>query len=234
MIEELDIETYLYISSNEFQIYLFNKKNLKNLYSENFKFNNKNNLIDFNNLDKFLKDNIFKIEKVAGSFIKNIFLVIENDNINKLNFSIKKKNYEKNINKKFLENILKDAKDLFRENYKKFKIIHILITRYFENGNYHLRFYNDFKGEYLCVELEFKYISSEFISEISNILGKYQIDLAGCLDGKYIKSYFSNEHLHFSEMVFKIQNGCNENEVKIIPKNSKKLGFFEKFFQLFS
>ena len=33
---------------------------------------------------------------------------------------------------------------------------------------------------------------------------------------------------------YKIQNGHNDNEVKIIPKNIKKLGFFEKFFQLFS
>ena len=29
-------------------------------------------------------------------------------------------------------------------------------------------------------------------------------------------------------------NGINENEVKLIPKNTKNKGFFEKFFQLFS
>ena len=32
----------------------------------------------------------------------------------------------------------------------------------------------------------------------------------------------------------KIMNGYNENEVLVIPKNLKKKGFFEKFFQLFS
>ena len=35
-------------------------------------------------------------------------------------------------------------------------------------------------------------------------------------------------------MAYKILNGCNENEVMVIPKNTKKIGFFEKFFQLFS
>ena len=30
------------------------------------------------------------------------------------------------------------------------------------------------------------------------------------------------------------RQGYNTNEVSIIPKNVKKLGFFEKFFQLFS
>ena len=57
MIEEFDIETYLCISPNEFIIYLYDKKNLKNLYKKNFKLNNNTNLIDFNNLDKFLADN---------------------------------------------------------------------------------------------------------------------------------------------------------------------------------
>ena len=32
MIEELDFETYLFISPGELKIYLFDKKNLKNLY----------------------------------------------------------------------------------------------------------------------------------------------------------------------------------------------------------
>ena len=35
-------------------------------------------------------------------------------------------------------------------------------------------------------------------------------------------------------MAHNIINGINENEVKVVPKNTKKTGFFEKFFQLFS
>ncbi len=34
-------------------------------------------------------------------------------------------------------------------------------------------------------------------------------------------------------MVYKVRNGFNANEAVIVPKNSKKTGFFEKFFQLF-
>ena len=233
MIEELDIETYLYISSNIFRISLFDKKNFKNLYKKEIKFDH-SNLANLNNLDKFLADNIFKIEKLSGNFIKNIFLILENGQIKDLNFGIKKKNYEKNIDKKFVENILKDANDLFRENYQNCKIIHILISRYLVNETYHLKFNDRFEGDYLGIELQFKYISSEFISKINKVLGKYQIDLAGCLDGKYIKNYFSNEKIEYSEMIYKIQNGLNDNEVKLISKNLRKKGLFEKFFQLFS
>ena len=234
MIEEFDIDSYLYISPNEFQIYLFDKKNLKNLYEKKVKFNNTQNIINFNNLEKFLDDNIFKIEKLAGNFIKNIFLVIENDEITELNFGIKKKNYEKSIDQKFLESILKDAKNLFRENYQNYKILHILISRYLENGNSHKTFSDEFKGDNLCIEFKFKFISNQYMTKINKVLEKYQIVLAGCLDGKYIKDYFSSEKLNFSEMIFRIQVGFNENEVKLIQKNLRKNGFFEKFFQLFS
>ena len=130
MIEKLDTETYLCVLPNEFRIYLFDKKKLKNLYKKEIKFNDENKALDLNELDIFLEDNIFKIEKLAGYFIKEILLIIENEYISKLNFGIRKKNYEKNINKKFLETIITDAKDLFRENYNYQNIMHILIIRY--------------------------------------------------------------------------------------------------------
>ena len=133
-----------------------------------------------------------------------------------------------------MQNILTDAKDLFRENYQNDHIMHILINRYFENGNYHLSFKDEFSGDYLCVEFQFKCISDIFISEIIKVLGKYQVALSGCLDSNYIKNYFVDQQLEYTEMIYKIQNGFNENEVKLISKNLKKTGFFEKFFQLFS
>ena len=234
MAENFDLETYLCISPNEFEIYLFNKKNLTNLYIDKIKLNTNSNNIDLNILDKFLKNNIFKIEKLSGNFIKNIFLVIKTEEIKKINFAIKKKNYEKSINKKFIEKILNDSKDIFRENYQNHYIMHILIIRYLENGNYHSTFNDKFIGDYLCVEFQFIYTSFEFISKINKVLRKYQIILAGCLDSNYIKNYFFNDQLEFSEMIYKIQVGSNENEVKLIPKNIKNTGFFEKFFQLFS
>ena len=91
MVEELDLETYLLISPKEFSIYLFNKKNLNNLYKNKIKFNNNNNYIDLDNLDKFLENNVFKIEKLAGTFIKRIFLIIESNENSQISFGIKKK-----------------------------------------------------------------------------------------------------------------------------------------------
>ena len=234
MVEEFDLETYLYISQNKFEIFLFNKKNLKNIYEQKITFNNKKDYIDLNSLDKFLEGNIFKIEKLSKNFVKNIFLIIENKEINQVNFGIKRKNYENIISTSLLQNILNDAKDLFKENYQNQNIMHILINRYFENGNYHSTFNNKFRGDYLCIEFQLIFISSNFISEINKVLRKYQVALAGCLDGNYIKNFFKDQRVEYSEMIYKILTGFNENEVKLISKNSKKTGFFERFFQLFS
>ena len=234
MIDELDIQTYLFASQTEFKIYLFDTNNLTNLYKKEMIYINETDFINFNELDRFLEDNIFKIEKLANSFVKKIFLIIDNKEIMEVSFGIKKKNYEKNINKKFLENTLVDAKDLFKENNQNNKIMHILISRYLDDGNSSLYLGEKFIGDYLRLEIKFKYVQSSFISDINKVLEKYQIEIASCMDGNYIKNFFINDQIEFSEMIYKIQNGFNENEVKLIPKNIKKMGFFEKFFQLFS
>ena len=95
MSNELDFETYLNISPNKIGIYLFDKNKLVNLYFKEQNFKNNNNLTDFNFLNKFLENNIFKIEKLIGRFIKNITLIVDSKNILTLNIGLKKKNYHK-------------------------------------------------------------------------------------------------------------------------------------------
>ena len=233
MNEELEFETYLSISQNQIAIYLFDIKNVKNLYEEKIVFENYNNNLDLNNLTKFLDKNIFKIEKLVGKFIKNIFLVIEDKNVLNLFIGIKRKNYEEIINQKFLENILTDAKDLFKENYPNKKIMHIIINRYLVDENNYLFFKENLRGDDFCLEIEFKSISKNIIYDLDKILEKFQIKIVEYLDGNYIKNFNKNKELEFSTMIYKIRYGINENEVKLIPKNLQKKGFFEKFFQLF-
>ena len=62
MIDELDIQTYLFASQTEFKIYLFDTNNLTNLYKKEMIYINETDFINFNELDRFLEDNIFKIE----------------------------------------------------------------------------------------------------------------------------------------------------------------------------
>ncbi len=234
MTKELEFETYLIISPYEFEIYLLDKKNLNNLYENKLTIKNPNNFIDFNLLTEFLDKNIFKIEKMIGMFIKNIVLIIDNNKVVNLNFSIKKKNYQNNITKNFLESMLIDAKDLFAENYHNQKIMHLIIKKYIIDGNQYLLFNEKLNGDKFCIELQFISISNKFLFEIDKVLEKYQIKITQYFEGNYIRNLFEDKDIHFAEMIYKVQNGFIENEVKLIPKSPKNLGFFEKFFQLFS
>ena len=133
MIEE-DLETYLSISKNKFEIFLFDKINLKNLYKEELKIKNIIDFEELNNLTKFLDDNIFRIEKLSKKFIKNIFVIIENSQNLNINISIKKKNYDYLVNSESLKNTLTEIKDLFKENYRDQNIIHMIVNNYLING----------------------------------------------------------------------------------------------------
>ena len=93
MIEEIDFETYLYISNKKFQIFVFDKNKSKNLYNRELKVFNEFNFQNLNNLSKFLDENIYKIEKLVGKFIKNIILIIKKEENFHVNIAIKKKNY---------------------------------------------------------------------------------------------------------------------------------------------
>ena len=234
MDKEINFQTYLSISPDKFSIYLFKKTSLKNLYREEVLLDNKNNIINFNALFKFLEDNIYKIEKLVGKFINNIFVVLNTYKISKISFGIKRKNYDEIINKKFLEKILTDSKDLFNENYQNHKIIHIIINKYIYTDKTYYSFKENLGGDNLCIEVEFKCISRKFISEIEKTLGKFQIKVLKYLDGDYIRHFFKNDKVGYYEMLSKIQSGFNPNEVELVTKNQKKSGFFEKFFQLFS
>ena len=53
-----DFETFLYISKNKYQIFVYDKNNLKNLYNEEI--DNSNEGIELNSLSKFLDENIYQ------------------------------------------------------------------------------------------------------------------------------------------------------------------------------
>ena len=91
MTKEIDFETYLYLSNNKFEFFLFNKKDNKNLFQETLILKNNFDFKDFTELTKFLDKNIYKIEKLIGTFIKNIFLIIDNENNLIIKLSNKKK-----------------------------------------------------------------------------------------------------------------------------------------------
>ena len=233
MTEETDFETYLYLSSKEFKIFLFDKKNIKNLFQDSLIIKNNFDFIEFTELTNFLDINIYKIEKLIGNFVKNIFLIIDNKNNLIINLGNKKR-LENKINKESLKNTLIKLKNLINENYKNQTIMHILINNqlvYDDNENSLIE-NKDTNHQYL--ELNFITLSNDLIINLNKVLQNYQIKISKFIDGKYVKDYFKDNELELSLATHKLINGFNDNEVIIVPKNTKNQGFFEKFFNVFS
>ena len=233
MSKKLEFENYLSISPNKFGIYLFDTKKLKNIYKKEIQINESFNLNNHNILNNFLDDNIFKIEKLSGKFVENIFLILENEKIFNLNLGIKKKNYNIFITKEYLQSSLADAKELFKENNQNENIMHMLINKYLANNNSYSSFEENLKSDHLALEIQFKSISNTAVYDINKTLENYHIKIIKYLDGSYVKNFF-NDKKEISEMSHMIINGYNKNEVMFVSKKLQKTGFFEKFFQLFS
>ena len=234
MTEELNFEAYLSISQNKYEIYLFDKENLKNIYKEEILLENNTDLIDYNLLSNFLDKNILKIEKLAGCFLKTSILVIQNKQILNFSIGIKKKNYGERINKHYLQSSLAELKDLFKENYQNNKIMHFVVNKYLIDGVNYMSFDKEIDGDHICVEVNFISVPNILIKEIRNVIEKYQIKIDGLFEMQYIKNNFEGKSLDLPTMAFKMRSGHNQNEILLVPKSLKNKGFFEKFFQLFS
>jgi hypothetical protein len=184
MIENSDFETFLYISKSKYQIFVYDKNNLKNLYSEEIGYSDE---IELNTLSKFLDDNIYKIEKKIKNFIRNIILIIEDDKILEIGISLKKKNYEKSENQKQLENSLVEVKDIFKENYQDLLIMHMVIVE--KENNFLLDNANN-SDDYLFLEVNFISIPNKFTFYFDKLLENHQINIKRYMSGDYIKSFF--------------------------------------------
>ena len=231
MIENSDFETFLYISKIKYQIFVYDKNDLKNLYSEEIGYSDE---IELNTLSKFLDDNIYKIEKKIKNFIRNIILIVEDDKILEIGISLKKKNYEKNENQKQLENSLVEVKDIFKENYQDLLIMHMVIVE--KENNFLLNNANN-NDDYLFLEVNFISIPNIFTFYFDKLLENHQINIKRYMSGDYIKSFFdieSKESMELFVMANKLNDGLNKNEIELISKSKENRGFFEKFFQLFS
>ena len=231
MIEETDFETFLYITKNKYQIFVFDKNDSKNLYNEEIKINDET---EMNNLSKFLDENIYKIEKMINRFIKNVILIIEDDKVLDVAISIKKKNYDKHIIKKYLEKSLVEIKNIFRENYHDQIIMHMIINNNYKNDDNYLLNNSNNNDDYLLLEVNFISISNKYIFYFEKLLENHQIKITRYMSASYIKSFINENEIELSMMANKLNNGLNKNEVKLISKSPENKGFFERFFQLFS
>ena len=233
MKNNLENKIFLFLGIDKFTIVALNSID-EEVYKDEILKDNKSNQIDLNFLDNFLNENIFKIEKKLNEFVKNIFLIIDHQNIFSIHLSIKNKFDNININSDSMHKLLLEAKSCCKKTLENLDILHMKIDQFYIDGTYFKTLPKKKNCNNLSVDVSYICLPKKISKTIENVLRKYQISLDRMLSLDYLNSFLDDKNGNFYATAQKILDGFNENEVFIADRNSKKLGFFEKFFNFFN
>ena len=227
-------DTFLFIGPEKIEILVKNKDDKSSLYRNKIKIEHAEKEKILLLIDKFLNQNIFKIEKEFNFFVKNIFLIIDDNQFLSVKVSFKRKNDKDIFNLKNLNYLLKEAKYQINESYKEKVIIHMIIDNYSIDNKIYKNLPKDVECNKFSISMNFICIGINYIRQIEKILGNYQIKIQQIISAQYLRDIFGNNNGDFFDLGQKILDGYNPNEILIIPKSNKNKGFFEKFFLFFN
>lgn len=233
MENNLDYNTYLFINEKKLIISVYTSSQ-KRVYLKETTLKKEFNKLPLEEVDYFINQNIFKIEKLLKRFVEKIFILIDLDIFFTFRISVKKNNFENMIIRENLNFLLNEAKNCTKKTINNQKVIHMLIDNYkIDNQNF-LNLPHDLNGNQFSIEVKFICLENNFIINLEKVLKKYQISLKQILCGSYIKKFLDHNEEDLFSIAQKLKNGFNPNEVVLTVKSRKNLGFFEKFFNLFS
>ena len=233
MVNNLENKIFLFLGTNKFTIVAINSTN-ELVYKGETLTNNQNNQIELALLDNFLNENIFKIEKKLKEFVKNIFLIIDHQNIFPIRLSIKNKFNNIIINSNSIDKLILEAKSCCNKTLEDLDILHMKIDKFYIDGTYFETLPKKKSCNNLSIDVSYICLPKRISKTIEDVLRKYQISLDRILSLNYLNSFLDNKNENLYATAQKILDGFNENEVYIAHKNSKKLGFFERFFNFFN
>jgi hypothetical protein len=184
-------------------------------------------------LENFLDQNIIEIEKNLKSHIKDLNLIIDDNNFIMIDMSSTHnfKNYfdqSKNIT-----NSLIDLKNNLKENIIDYEIIHMLINKFIVGEKSYSSLPVGLDHENIFLEIRFICLKINIYLKFKKIFSKYQISIKNILYYEYVNTFKKSVKDNIFDVAEKMINGLNHNEVLFVNKTNKNKGFFEKFFNFF-
>ena len=234
MTNKVDFQTYLYLNHNQFIIYVAEILTNKKIYSEKLEIEENSTELKFSKLDEFLNNNIFKIEKKLNNFIKDLYVILDSKEFHSIKLSIKKDNNGNLINSEALIHPLNDLKNLCQSNLQNKKIIHFLIEKYLIDNKFYTTLPENVNCNIFSLDTEFICLSKNLIENLEKIFKKYHISLNQILNADYLERFNDNSESNIFTTASRIILGHNRNEVMLINRTQKNVGFFEKFFNFFN
>tara|TARA_B100001057_G_scaffold495472_1_gene594570 strand:- start:253 stop:957 length:705 start_codon:yes stop_codon:yes gene_type:complete len=229
-----NFQSFLFLGPKKMIISVHDELTFEEIYKHEKKIDNDKNEILFEYLQKFLDENILKVEKHLKNFIESLILIIDDDRFLPIEISVKKNNSNHHLTKESLTYSLNEAKDDCKKTHSEKKIIHIIIKNYKIDNKDYPSLPKNIKCDNFSIDIKFICIPNDIYDLLQKVLKKYQISIDRLICSDYVLDFFTqNEHNIFKNTKYLI-DGCNENEVIFMNRSPKSMGFFEKFFKIFS
>ena len=220
---------------NKIQFIVLNLDKKKLVYENNLNLTNElDNIFDLNNVEDKFKEIILEIENTIKIQIDKVNLMIENKSSNSLAISIKKNFENKKITRSEIEYLLQNLRQTCIENHSDKKIIHILVKKCLVDNELYTFFPINKKCKNFIMEIEFIYFQKLFVTKIEKFLKIHQIEIKKFICTSYAKSLLSTDFDDLFEVCSNVLMENNINEINVVSRNTNKMGFFERFFHIFS
>ena len=233
---EKETDIYFSINKKKLNISVFKNSDDSLIFfsEENINIDSITENTDFSILEKFLENNIKKIEKKINSFLNNIFLIIDTPSTVSISISLMKKLDNKKIQKKDIKHLIQDAKQQIARSYPEKYIVHIIVKKYIVNDIDYTFVPMNIDCNKISIEIKFICFPKNLIKKIELLFSNFQITIDKIICSKYAKSFIDDSDAkNLCQISYKLKNGFNKQEVVIVPKKLEKKGFFEKLFHLF-
>ena len=234
---EKKFDIYLEFNYSKLNLAVFNKLDGKLEYykEQTYKSYFKNyKELNFEKLDNLLEETILDIEKSAGIFVKDIYLIVETPQSISIKLSVTKNNEGKNIIKEDAMYLIQDAKQQMLKSNQDFEIIHTIVDNYVLDEVKYKFLPLEKKCNNFSIDVNFVCFPKDLLKNFEKLFLNQQIYINRFICLNYIKTFdYSEKEKNICEHGKDIVKGINKQEVVSIIKEPKKKGFFEKLFHFF-
>jgi len=191
---------------------------------------------NFKTLRNFLDQNILDLEKKLNHYINEIDLIIDYEDFLTVDVSSihNFKNYADQSSNGNSSSFLINIKDNVIKDMNGYDLTHMTINKFIIDGKEYSLMPNDCKYQSMLLEIRFIYLKSDILQNLKKIFSKYEILVKNVSCYKHVNHFKNSEVDNIFDLADKLKNGFNQKEILSINKSTKSIGFFEKFFNLFS
>ncbi len=230
-----DTNLTLIIEINKFNfIFLVGKNNEQNIIEKIFKIEapicgiKNSNIINFDQVFKSIKENVFQIEQKFNYTFKEIILILENFNPTFLNISGYKNLNGSQILRENVTYILNTLKSNVNKVESKKTILHIFNSNFYLDKKKIENLPIGLFGDFYSHELSFSLINTNDYNNLKNIFDKCNLKIKKILLKSFIKGAFLSDNNKNIETFFLIQINNDNSKIFYFENNSLK---FEQDFK---